>query len=50
MVSDPFTLPNPDETALIARLIENLADDAPKLVYTDWLEERDDPRGVALRA
>src|SRR5207237_8177394 len=25
-------------------------DDAPRLVYADWLEERGDPRGTSVRA
>ncbi len=42
--------PHPDEQGLVARIQQNFADDAPKLVYADWLEERDDPRGAYLRA
>ncbi|HJZ93124.1 MAG TPA: DUF1963 domain-containing protein [Gemmataceae bacterium] len=29
--------------------MDHLTDDAPRLVYADWLEERDDPRGPVLR-
>lgn len=39
----------PDEDAILASVVENLAADLPKLVYADWLEERGDPRGPFLR-
>lgn len=38
-----------DEFAFLSRIVDCLADDAPRLVYADWLEERDDPRGTFLR-
>jgi len=37
-----------DERFLQA-IIENPDDDAPRLVYADWLEERGDPRGEFIR-
>lgn len=39
-----------DERALLAKVLASPADDVAKLVYADWLEERDDPRGPFLRA
>src|SRR5262249_20802400 len=30
-------------------ILENPDDDTPRLVYADWLEERDDPRGEFIR-
>jgi len=47
-------LPNPaavlpGEADILANVIANLADHDAKLVYADWLEERDDPRGPLLR-
>ena len=39
----------PGEADILAKVIENLADHDAKLVYADWLEERDDPRGPMLR-
>src|SRR5262249_46727812 len=38
-----------DELALLCGVVDHLPDDAPRLVYADWLEERDDPRGPVLR-
>jgi uncharacterized protein (TIGR02996 family) len=38
------------EDAFLQEIAANPADDAPRLVYADWLEERDDPRGRYLRA
>lgn len=48
-------LPNPaavhaGEADILAAVLSDLADDTAKLVYADWLEERDDPRGPLLRA
>lgn len=40
----------PDEYGLVAAVLAAPLDDLPKLVYADWLEERNDPRGVFLRA
>ena len=34
----------------LAAVVADLADDAPKLVYADWLEERGDERSDFLRA
>jgi uncharacterized protein (TIGR02996 family) len=39
----------PGEADILANVIANLADHTAKLVYADWLEERDDPRGPLLR-
>lgn len=37
------------EADILARVVANLADHDAKLVYADWLDERDDPRGPLLR-
>src|SRR5262249_56336977 len=47
-------LPNPaavlpGEADILATVVADLADDTAKLVYADWLEEHDDPRGPFLR-
>src|ERR1700744_4029910 len=47
-------LPNPaatlpGEADILANVLTDLSDDHAKLVYADWLEERDDPRGPLLR-
>jgi uncharacterized protein (TIGR02996 family) len=34
---------------LLAAIKESPADDAPRLVYADWLEEHGEPRGEFLR-
>ena len=39
-----------DDRALLGAVLEAPADEAPRLVYADWLEERGDPRGAFLRA
>jgi uncharacterized protein (TIGR02996 family) len=39
-----------DDAALLRAVLANPADDAPRLVYADWLDERGDPRGEYLRA
>ena len=36
-----------DESAFLAQILSNPADDAPRLVYADWLEERGDPVSLA---
>jgi uncharacterized protein (TIGR02996 family) len=41
--------PLPGEMDLLAAVVADPADDQVKLVYADWLEERDDPRGTFLR-
>jgi uncharacterized protein (TIGR02996 family) len=38
----------PDE-AFLQAVVESPDDDAPRLVYADWLEERGDPRGEFIR-
>jgi uncharacterized protein (TIGR02996 family) len=38
-----------DEQAFVQAILANPADDGPRLVYADWLEEREDPRGEFLR-
>jgi uncharacterized protein (TIGR02996 family) len=39
-----------DDEAFVRAIVAAPADDAPRLVYADWLEERGDPRGAYLRA
>jgi uncharacterized protein (TIGR02996 family) len=39
----------PGEADILANVLADLSDDHAKLVYADWLEERDDPRGPLLR-
>jgi uncharacterized protein (TIGR02996 family) len=51
----PPTFPHPaatlpGEADLLAAVVADLSDDTAKLVYADWLDERDDPRGPLLRA
>ncbi len=38
-----------DEAALIKAVIENPDDDAPRLAYADWCDQRGDPRGRFIR-
>jgi uncharacterized protein (TIGR02996 family) len=38
-----------EEHSFIQAIRDNPADEATRLVYADWLEERDDPRGKFLR-
>jgi uncharacterized protein (TIGR02996 family) len=38
-----------DGEALIRSILEAAADDAPRLVYADWLDDRGDPRGELIR-
>lgn len=38
-----------DDQAFIAAIIANPADDLPRLVYADWLDDRGDPRGEFIR-
>jgi uncharacterized protein (TIGR02996 family) len=40
----------PDEYGFVSAVLAAPLDDLPKLVYADWLEERNDPRGAFLRA
>jgi uncharacterized protein (TIGR02996 family) len=39
-----------EDEAFIRAVVDNPGDDTPRLVYADWLDERDDPRGPYLRA
>jgi uncharacterized protein (TIGR02996 family) len=39
-----------DEEAFLAAIHDSPADDTNRLIYADWLEERDDRRGEFLRA
>jgi uncharacterized protein (TIGR02996 family) len=38
-----------DEAALLERVCDDPDDDAPRLIYADWLDERGDPRGEFIR-
>jgi uncharacterized protein (TIGR02996 family) len=38
-----------EEQAFLQAILDNPDDDAPRLMYADWLEERDDPRGEYIR-
>ena len=37
------------EKGLLANIVEYPADDTPRLVFADWLDEQGDPRGELLR-
>src|SRR5262245_64243242 len=37
------------DDAFLQAVVENPDDDAPRLMYADWLEERGDPRGEFIR-
>jgi uncharacterized protein (TIGR02996 family) len=39
-----------EDEAFIRKVVDSPGDDLPRLVYADWLYERDDPRGAYLRA
>jgi len=39
-----------DDEAFIRAIVDAPNDDAPRLIYADWLDERGDPRGEYLRA
>jgi len=39
-----------DDEAFIRGIVANPGDEAPRLIYADWLEEREDSRGAYLRA
>ncbi|MFO0852638.1 MAG: TIGR02996 domain-containing protein [Gemmataceae bacterium] len=39
-----------EDEAFIRAIVEQPGDDLPRLVYADWLDERDNPRGAYLRA
>lgn len=38
-----------DRPAFLRAILENPDDDAPRLVFADWLDERQDPRGQFIR-
>jgi uncharacterized protein (TIGR02996 family) len=38
-----------DEDAFLRAILASPHDDAPRLIYADWLEERGDPRGEYIR-
>lgn len=38
-----------DPQAFVREILEHPDDDAPRLIYADWLEERGDPRGEFIR-
>jgi uncharacterized protein (TIGR02996 family) len=38
-----------EDDAFLKSIAERPADDAPRLIYADWLGERDDPRAAFLR-
>lgn len=37
------------DDAFLQAIMDNPDDDAPRLIYADWLDERDDPRGEFIR-
>ena len=39
-----------DDEAFVRVVVDHPGDDTPRLVYADWLDDRDDPRGEYLRA
>ncbi len=39
-----------EDEAFIRSIVDRPGDDLPRLVYADWLDERNDPRGAYLRA
>ncbi len=39
-----------EDEAFIRTIVDRAGDDLPRLVYADWLDERDDARGAYLRA
>jgi uncharacterized protein (TIGR02996 family) len=39
-----------DEFPLLSAIVDRLIDDEPRLIYADWLDDRDDSRGELLRA
>jgi uncharacterized protein (TIGR02996 family) len=40
----------PDDAAFLSAILADPSDDLVRLVYADWLEEHDDPRGPFIRA
>jgi uncharacterized protein (TIGR02996 family) len=41
--------PSTDDEAFLRSILDAPGDDAPRLVYADWLDERGDPRGAFVR-
>jgi uncharacterized protein (TIGR02996 family) len=41
--------PSPEETAFLQAIRDRPAEDGPRLIYADWLDERGDPRGEIIR-
>jgi len=39
-----------EDEAFIRAIVDTPGDDVARLVYADWLDDRDDPRGAYLRA
>src|SRR5205814_623270 len=39
----------PEEAAFLRAIYADQSDSAPRLIYADWLEERNDPRGPVIR-
>jgi uncharacterized protein (TIGR02996 family) len=39
-----------EDEAFVRAIVDRPGDDTARLVYADWLDERDDPRGAYLRA
>jgi uncharacterized protein (TIGR02996 family) len=39
-----------DDDAFLRTIVDHPGADLPRLVYADWLDDRDDPRGPFLRA
>src|SRR5437660_10147305 len=44
------TAPLTDQALLLRAVLAAPDDDAPRLIFADWLEERGDPRGPFIRA
>ncbi len=42
-------MPSAEELAFLARIREQPDDDGPRLIFADWLDERNDPRGEFIR-
>ena len=42
-------MPMTEEAAFLTAVCERPDDDAPRLIFADWLEERGDPRGEFIR-
>jgi uncharacterized protein (TIGR02996 family) len=40
---------SPEEAAFLRAIYVDQSDAAPRLVYADWLDERNDPRGAVIR-